>query len=66
MRTRTIQAVAWILIAVLSIGIIVDWLLLFGCARIWQYIYNGLALCCVTGLLVLALGDKLKEDGRYD
>ena len=63
MKAKTIRAIAWLLIIVLSVGIITDWLVAAGCNRGWQYIYNGIALFSITGLLVAALGDKLREDG---
>jgi len=61
MKRKFIQALCWALIALLAIGIITDWLVLLGCNRGWQYIYNFVAFCAVVGLLVPALGDKLNE-----
>lgn len=61
MKRKLFCAFCWALIALLAIGIITDWLVLLGCNRGWQYIYNFVAFGAVVGLLVPALGDKLHE-----
>ena len=61
MKRNLIRIAAWAIIALLAVGIITDWLVLLGCNRGWQYIYNFVAFGAVVGLLVPALGDKLHE-----
>ena len=61
MKRKLFCALLWALIALLAIGIITDWLVLLGCNRGWQYIYNFVAFGAVVALLVSALGDKLHE-----
>lgn len=61
MKRKFLCALCWVLIAALLVGIIIDWLVILGCARAWQYIYNFSAFVVVVALLVPALGDKLYE-----
>ena len=61
MKRKFLRALCWALIAALLVGIIIDWLVILGCARAWQYIYNFSAFCAIVALLVPALGDKLYE-----
>lgn len=61
MKRNYLRALCWAIIAALLVGIITDWLVLLGCARAWQYIYNISAFCAVVALIVPALGDKLYE-----
>lgn len=61
MRTNHLRALLWAIIFALAVGIITDWLVILGCARAWQYIYNFSAFCAIVALLVPALGDKLYE-----
>lgn len=61
MKLKLLRALCWAIIAVLLVGIIIDWLVILGCARAWQYIYNFSAFCAIVVLLVQALGDKLYE-----
>lgn len=61
MKRKFLCALCWVLIATLLVGIIIDWLVILGCARAWQYIYNFSAFCAIMALLVPALGDKLYE-----
>lgn len=64
MKQKLIRAAAWLLISILAVGIITDFLLALGCPHAAQYIYNFLAFCAIVGLLVVALGDNLKEYGE--
>lgn len=58
MERKFTRALLWVLIALLAIGISTDWLVLLGCNRGGQYIYNFVAFCAIWILLVPALGDK--------
>lgn len=59
MKRKFIQALCWAVISLLSVGIITDWLVLLGCVRAWQYIFNFASIfLLIPILLYLALRDK--------
>ena len=61
MKRKIIQALCWAIIALLAIGIITDWLVLLGCVRGWQYIFNFASLLAMPFLLAFALPEKVFE-----
>lgn len=61
MKRKIIQALCWAIIALLALGIIIDWLVLLGCKQAWQYTYNIFAFLVTPFLLAVALPDKLFE-----
>lgn len=61
MKRNLIRIAAWAIIALLAVGIITDWLVLLGCVRGWQYIFNFASLMAMPFLLAVALPEKVFE-----
>lgn len=63
MKHKIPPAIVWLFIGILGLGIITDFLMvLFGLPRVWQWLYNGVAFVCIVALLIVALGDKIKNE----
>lgn len=58
---KIVKIIAWALIALLALGMATDWLVLLGCVRGWQYIYNFASLMAMPFLLAVALPEKVFE-----
>ena len=58
---KIVKIIAWALIALLALGMATDWLVMLGCARGWQYIFNFASLLAMPFLLAFALPEKVFE-----
>lgn len=61
MKRKAIKALCWVAIALLALGMATDWLVLLGCVRGWQYIFNFASLLAMPFLLAVALPEKVFE-----
>ncbi len=57
-KNKIIRAGAWVIIALLGIGIITDFLCALGLARGWQYIFNCASFLALPILTGVALKDR--------
>lgn len=59
MKHKFLQALCWAVIALLSVGMVTDALVLLGLKRAWQYIFNFASIFLfIPVLLYHALRDK--------
>ena len=59
---KIVKIIAWALIALLALGMATDWLVMLGCVRGWQYIFNFASLMAMPFLLSGALPEKFFEE----
>ena len=62
MKRKLLQALCWVIIVLLAIGMATDWLVLLGCVMGWQYIFNFASLMAMPFLLSGALPEKFFEE----
>lgn len=57
-KNKIIRAGAWVIIALLGIGIVTDALCMLGLARGWQFIFNCASFIALPALVYVATKDE--------